>query len=240
MNPRIVLPELLDELTPTDPRATRSRLDLQRVHRAMGTVSILRGAIAKLRLAAQPTRILELGAGDGTILLRLARALKPRWLGVTLTVLDRHDLFGKDTREAYRQIGWQLQVLREEALAWARARPSQQYDLSVTTLFLHHFDTEALGVLMPAIASCSNAFVACEPRRDLAARIGSRLVGLLGANKVTRSDAVTSVAAGFTDRELTSVWPRARGDWHIEESWAMPFTHRFTAVRPCAQDGECQ
>jgi hypothetical protein len=236
-NPRIVLPELLDDLTPTDPRAARSRRDLQRVHRAMGTVSILRGAIAGLRLTAQPMHILELGAGDGTVLLRLARALQPRWLDVRLTLLDRYDLLSRETREAYRQLGWQLVVLRADALSWARERPSQHYDLSVATLFLHHFDTEALGLLIPAIASCSDAFVACEPRRDLAARMGSRLVGLLGANEVTRADAVTSVAAGFVGDELTSVWPRAAGDWRIEESPAAPFTHRFMAVRVSANGG---
>jgi len=234
-NTRIVLPELLDDLIPTDPRATRSRRDLQRVHRAMNTVSILRGAIARLRLAVQPIHILELGAGDGTILLRLARALQPGWLGVNLTLLDRYDLLAADTREAYRQLGWNVVVLRADAISWAQERPSQHYDLSLATLFLHHFDSAALGVLIPAIASCSNAFVACEPRRDLAARIGSRLVGLLGANDVTRADAVTSVAAGFADDELTSVWPRADGEWRIEESLGVPFTHRFTAVRASAQ-----
>jgi hypothetical protein len=236
-NPRIVLPELLDDLPPADPRATRSRRDLQRVHRAMGTVSILRGAIAGLRLAVQPTHILELGAGDGTVMLRLARALKPRWFDVSLTLLDRHDLLSDATREAYRRLGWHVAVLRADALSWARECPSQHYDLSVATLFLHHFDTEALGVLLPAIASCSNAFVACEPRRDLTARIGSRLVGLLGTNQVTRADAVTSVAAGFVGDELTSVWPRAPGEWRIEESLAAPFTHRFTAVRAGAHGG---
>jgi Methyltransferase domain len=233
--PRVVLPELLDDLAPTDPRATRSRRDLQRVHRAMGTVSILRRAIAQLRLAVPPTHILELGAGDGTILLRLARALEPRWHDVSLTVLDRYDLLSKDTREGYRQLGWSLIVLRADALSWAQERKPQRYDLSVATLFLHHFDAEALSELIPAIASCSNAFVACEPRRDIAAKLGSRLVGILGANEVTRADAVTSVAAGFVGQELTSVWPRAAGDWSIEESLALPFTHRFTAVRAGAQ-----
>jgi hypothetical protein len=62
-------------------------------------------------------------------------------------------------------------------------------------------------------------------------------VGLLGANEVTRADAVTSVAAGFVGDELTSVWPRAAGDWRIEESPAAPFTHRFMAVRVSANGG---
>ena len=236
-NRRLVLPELLDVLAPTDTRAVRSRRDLQRVHRAMGTLSILRRAIDKCRLARPPTHILELGAGDGTVLLRLARTLRPRWPGVSLTVLDLHDLLTPRTRDGYRELGWNLRVLRMDALAWAQERHPQRYDLCVTTLFLHHFDAEALGSLMAAIASCSNAFVACEPRRDIAAKLGSRLGGMLGANAVTRADAITSVEAGFVGQELSAIWPRARGDWSTRETWAPPFTHRFTAVRASAQAG---
>src|SRR5229473_3072871 len=66
---RRVCPEALDDLDPADPRAVRARGDLQRVHRAMGSLTILRNLIARLRLAATPKAILELGAGDGTLLL---------------------------------------------------------------------------------------------------------------------------------------------------------------------------
>ena len=131
--PRIVRPELLDDLAPTDPRARRSRRDFQRMHRAMGTVSILRRAIVQLRLAMPPTHVLELGAGDGTIPLRLAQALEPRWPDVSLTVLDRYDLLSNDTREGCRQLGWNLKVLRTDALSWAKEHKSQHYDLAVTT-----------------------------------------------------------------------------------------------------------
>lgn len=232
---RVVLPELLDDLAPDDPRAARSRRDLQRVHRTMGSVSILRRAVARLRLAAPPRRILELGAGDGTLLLRLARALNPWWSGVELTLLDRHDLLSPKTRAAYRQLDWELRVVCADALAWADDPGAQRYDLCITTLFLHHFDAAALNILLPAIAAATESFVACEPRRDGVSRLGSRLIGILGVNGVTRSDAATSVAAGFAARELTSIWPQAKNEWIVDEFPAPPFTHCFTAVRASAQ-----
>lgn len=227
---RIVAPELLDNLAPGDPRARRSRRDLRRVHRAMRSVSILKRAIMRLRLAAPPRRILELGAGDGSLMLRLAQAMKPRWSNVTLTLLDRHNLVSAATRAGYEALEWNVTVLREDVLEWVVESNLTRFDLCITCLFLHHFDSEVLATLMRAVALNANAFVACEPRRNVLARVGSGLVGVLGTSRVTREDAVTSVAAGFTERELTTLWPHVDTAWSCEEYPAFPFTHCFTAV----------
>ena len=61
---RRVLPERLDVMPADDPLARRSRCDLQRVHRVMRSLTILRRAIGMLCMTRQPRRILELGAGD--------------------------------------------------------------------------------------------------------------------------------------------------------------------------------
>jgi hypothetical protein len=233
---RIVLSELLDELDPNNPLARRSRADLRRVHRAMCSLSILKAAISRLRLTAPPTRILELGAGDASLLPRLARA-KSEWRAVALTVLDRHDLLSKETRDAFAQLGWELTVLRADVLDWAKEHHAQHVDLCVTTLFLHHFELSALKFLMAAIAEQSEAFVACEPRRNAFSWLRSQLVGILGANAVTRGDAVKSVEAGFTDQELTATWPNSQADWCCDEYAAPPFTHCFTAVRKRVRRG---
>jgi hypothetical protein len=101
----------------------------------------------------------------------------------------------------------------------------------LANLFLHHFDEPTLKILMAAIAARSDAFVACEPRRNRFAWCASRLVGVLGANAITRHDAVASVQAGFADRELSALWPHAQADWRCHEYVAPPFTHVFSAVR---------
>jgi hypothetical protein len=87
-----------------------------------------------------------------------------------------------------------------------------------------------LAVLLSAVAARCDAFVACEPRRGVMATLGSSMIGLLGTSRVTREDAVTSVAAGFTRRELTALWPEDVGRWSTEEFTALPFTHCFTAA----------
>jgi len=224
--PRTVLPELLDHLDPNDPRAQRSRRDLQRIHLVMGTLRTLRGATSRLR--HPPRQILELGAGDGTLLLRLARSHASHWPEVELTLLDQHDLVSAQTREAYEAMGWRVSVLKKDILDWAREPWPRHTDLCLTTLFLHHFKGQDLADILAAVAARSTVFVACEPRRDSWSHLGSRLVGLIGGNQVTRSDAISSVAAGFTGHELSRLWPDP-GSWVLEEARAFPFTHFFLA-----------
>jgi len=74
--PRRVDPELLDELPPDDPRAQRSRRDLRVVNRIMGHAGVLMHALDAVATRS-PMRLVELGAGDGTLLLRLARRHGP-------------------------------------------------------------------------------------------------------------------------------------------------------------------
>jgi hypothetical protein len=87
MMTRMVTAEVLDGLAANDPDAMRSRRDLQRVHRFMGTRTlVLQGlhALAVGRHKTKPLRILEIGAGDGSLMLGVARALQPSRFGVGL------------------------------------------------------------------------------------------------------------------------------------------------------------
>jgi hypothetical protein len=226
-----VAPERLDHLASDDPLAIDSRRDLQRVHRAMRSLAILKDALSRLNGATRPRRILELGAGDGSLLLRLARSMRPRWVDVELTLLDRQNLITTPVRQAFAELNWHVTVLCTDALEWAQSPPTQHYDLCITTLFLHHFENAGLGRLLAGVAAQADAFIACEPRRNRIAHLGSRLIGLLGANEVTREDGVQSVAAGFNHLELTELWSKVPGDWRINEYSAWPFTHCFLAAR---------
>jgi len=229
--PRRVCPEELDHLAPEDPKALRSRRDLRRVHRVMRSVSALNQALSRLRLAAYPKSILELGAGDGSLLLRLAAAVRPRWAGVKLTLLDRQLIVSAETVESYRRCGWEVTTLCEDALIWARQPARQPYDLIIATLFLHHFNDSELRELLRGVVSQSRAFIAIEPRREMLAKVGSRLIGLLGTNAVTREDAVKSVDAGFTDDEIAAAWPSSDKTWWTREFRVLPFSHGFIAAQ---------
>ena len=243
---RVVAAEALDTLAPDDPSALRSRRDLRRVHRAMGTQAIVTAALRDL-LAARPDgtslRILELGAGDGQLMLGVARALvhpsappRPR---IELTLLDRQRLVVPATMAGYAALGWAAVELVEDVADWARAANdpphaeagSPRWHLIVANLFMHHFEGAQLAHLLGAIAQRCDHFFACEPRRAWLALAGSHLVGAIGANAVTREDAVLSVHAGFRGAELSALWPGRAADWRWREYPAGLFSHCFLAQR---------
>lgn len=229
--PRRVVAELLDELPPDDPRALRSRRDLRLVNRIMGHAGVLMHALDAVATRS-PMRLVELGAGDGTLLLRLARHRAHRWPKAIVTVLDAQPTVTPATLTALRAIGWTVEVIAADVLEWLEHPPADRDGVVLANLFVHHFEGERLARLLAGIAAQAGAFVCCEPRRARLALLGSHLLWAIGCNDVTRHDAVVSVHAGFRERELTAAWLSAAGaGWHVDETPAGAFSHLFVARR---------
>lgn len=233
--PRKVVPELLDGMDVHDAAAKRSRRDLQRIHRAMGTRATVLRALRELpglHARKSPLRLLELGAGDGSLMLGVARALQGQWPAVELTLLDRQDLLLPSAVAHYAAAGWSVKTQVADALDWAAdAGAVPHWDVIVANLFLHHFEGPQLALLLAAVEARTDYFFACEPRRAWLALAGSHLVGAIGANAVTRVDAVLSVHAGFRGKELQALWPAQNAGWTLAEHSAGLFSHCLVAAR---------
>jgi hypothetical protein len=229
--PRRVVPELLDELAPDDPRALRSRRDLRVVNAIMGHAALLARALDTV-VTTSPPRLVELGAGDGTILLRLAKRRARRWPQAQVTLLDTQPTATPATLAALRALGWAVEVVAADALEWLEQSPPKRDTVVLANLFVHHFEGERLARLLAGVAAHAAAFVCCEPQRARLALLGSHLLWALGCNDVTRHDAVVSVHAGFRARELTAEWLRAAGTgWSTDEVPGGAFSHLFVARR---------
>ena len=227
---RRVEPEWLDRLAPEDPLARRSRVDLRRINRAMWTLSIVLAGLDRIAASAKPQTILDLGAGDATLMLRIAKQRKNRWPRVAVTLLDRQRHADALTLAGIRATGWEPTVVTTGIAEWLATPASSAWDIAVANLFVHHFADEALAPMLAGIASRCRAVFCCEPRRSRFALAGGRMVGLLGAGKVARFDAVVSVRAGFRGKELSALWP-AGDEWTLSEYDAGLFSHCFLAVR---------
>lgn len=228
--PRRTEPELLDGLAAEDPLARRSRNDLRRLHRAMATLSIVRRALDCGTAEFRPRSLLELGAGDGSMILRVAQRRAARWPDVSVTLLDRLNVVAPQTLDGLRQVGWTPRVVAMDVFDWLAKPDDTRWDIVFANLFMHHFSSSELAQLLRGVAARTRVFLCCEPRRAALPLAGSHLVGLLGAGPVTRRDAVSSVRAGFRAQELSDLWPDSK-DWVLDEYAAGPFSHCFLAIR---------
>jgi hypothetical protein len=222
---RTLHPEILDALPAEDPHAIQSRRDLQVVNTFMGHPGMV---VRALRAEPSPPRlIVEIGAGDGTLLLRVARRLGSR--GRTRAILvDRRPSLSAATRDGFDAAGWHVDTCESDVFEWLCRPRAETADVTVSNLFLHHFNEHELVNLLNLASRQTKHFIAFEPRRSRAALAAASLLRLLGCNDVTLHDAGVSVRAGFRDCELSALWPRD-ADWQLAERPAGLFSHSFEA-----------
>jgi len=174
--------------------------------------------------APAPKQITELGAGDGDFLLSVAQKIAPSWRDVEATLLDLQNIVHAETLGAFAGCGWSAEVVVADVFNWSPA----DHDIVLSNLFLHHFEDARLAELLRLISRSAKLFIAIEPRRATWPLFCSRLLWAIGCSDVTRHDAVISVQAGFSGKELSSFWPD-QTHWRLTEQSAGAFSHLFIA-----------
>jgi Methyltransferase domain len=223
---RIIQPEILDRLPPDDPRAIRSRRDLRRINGLMGNQHLMAGALQKFFHDHPVKQIVEIGAGDGSFLLRVAQKIAPHWPDVNAMLIDLQKNISKETLTAFASLSWHTEAFVADIFGW----PQIESDVVVANLFLHHFDDLRLVELLRMISRRTKLFIVIEPRRAHWPLFCSRLLWAIGCNGVTCHDAVISVRAGFCGHELSALWPEKQG-WQLTERRAGAFSHLFIAQK---------
>jgi hypothetical protein len=222
---RVLQPELLDELSSSDPRAIHSRRDLRRINALMGNARVITRFVTALVQRSpleSPISIAEIGAGEGYIGAHVARALSQRGIRGNLLLIDRIPHHA-DTVE-----DWNVKYVQDDVLQWLRN--SVEMNVIIANLFLHHLDDDRLRELLRLCADRCHCFAAAEPRRSRFAEWFAGRVKLVGCNDVTLHDAEISVRAGFNDSDLSRLWPQD-SKWNIVERGSGLFTHFFGATR---------
>lgn len=202
---RRVQPEKLDYLPPEHPEAKASRCDLYWINLLMGNFRWLRREIGRLlESRGEPLRVLELGAGDGSLPASLHTSWhrRIRWIG-----LDRFSWRPPDRLLGWTQ--WMQGDLRR--VSWPDC------DVVVANLILHHFDDATLGMLAAKVPKSARWIFFCEPiRRSRSILLLMLLRGWL-IHPVTWHDGVVSIGAGFRRGELPTAFVLPP-DWKWRES----------------------
>ncbi len=225
---RVVEPEILDELKPSDPRAIRARRDLRRINHWMGNARYIARSLRTAFPTEPPKRLVEIGTGDGTLLLRVAAKLGWPGQSIELKLIDREPALDQTTLAEYAKLGWKVEVIAADVFDWIKR--GETSDCIIANLFLHHFSEEQLRMLLREAAQQTHCVIACEPPRSKQALLGCRLMPLIGIGEVALYDAAVSIRAGFRDRELSRIWPEIAG-WTLREGSTGVFSHLFVARR---------
>jgi Methyltransferase domain len=225
---RTVETEWLDELPPDDPAALGSRRDIKRLNWVMGNAGILSRMLHPE--SQQPRRIVEIGAGDGLFMLRLAQHLSPSWKNMEVVLVDDKPSVVAEARNGLHALGWTVEVVTADVFDWLKRPKNGFADVMIANLFLHQFSDAQLTKMLALARAQTKLFAACEPRRALGTLAMSYMVGFIGCNVVSRHDAPVSVRAGFTGKEISALWP-AQSDWRLEEHSAQFFNQTFLAKR---------
>ena len=222
--------ELVDELPADHPEAMGSRRDLRLLNSLMGHTGILARSLKSVCHRNSSLRLVEIGAGDGRVLLRVARRLATKWYDIDVVFVDMQDLLLTETKADFAVLNWGARLVRGEILQWLEETAEEKCDVILANLVLHHFSNEQLRTLFSLAARKADAFVAVEPRRAKFPLFCAEWLSVIGCNPVTCHDAPISVRAGFKNHELSALWP-SDGKWELKERAAGLFSHHFVARR---------
>ncbi|TAE78457.1 MAG: hypothetical protein EAZ65_05780 [Verrucomicrobia bacterium] len=196
---RIVEPEMMDQLPPDDPEVLRSRRDLRVINFLMGNERWIARQVGHLPMAREKG-VLEIGAGEGDLLRRLAK----EYPAIPLAGCD----LAPRPQGLPGQIAWHRHDVFE-------LRDGVSGGILVANLFLHHFEAPQL---MRFRELMRNFEVICinEPLRGEATLVNARVM-LPFVGRVTRHDMLVSIRAGFRLGELPALLGLDSAAWRIRE-----------------------
>lgn len=215
MRKRVIVPEILDNFPPDHPDSKASRRDLRRINQVMGNLQWFRHQLSHLPLTG---KIVELGAGDGFMGVRLRGSL-PRLAGhyCGTDLLPKPPAWPSD-------FSWhQGDFFKETAdsVLWSQL-------FAITGNFiLHHFDDKQIRALATCLRKADTIFFNEPARYHI-----HMLPGFLSfpfINRITRFDMMTSIRAGFRKGEIARLLELDASQWIWREQRSFLGSLRFMA-----------
>ena len=226
---RIIQSEILDHLSPDDPRVFHARKDLRLINALMNHARILRSSIFPQLNMGHSLRIVEIGSGDGALAYEVFKKWGKLPAGGRLDFVDKAGSLSSQVKRDLGELGWEVNEFEDDVFHWIENSPDA-YDLCFASLFLHHFDEKELKLLFHHLSRKIERFICIEPRRDRFGLLGALGLRLLGCDPVTLHDAKVSVRAGFHHQELSRIWNQSvSARWQLKERRAGLFSHFFSA-----------
>src|SRR5690349_1663449 len=160
---RFVEAEWLDQLPADDPDAAASRRDLRRLNAFMGHAQCAAKFLRSCTVKDSVLEVVDLGGGDGSLLLTAARHLGSQHRGISATIVDRQKLVSNRTRQEFAELGWEVKTAQTDVLDWLGGCYETANRVILCNLFLHHLGQRQIAALFREAAQSTQGFLALEP-----------------------------------------------------------------------------
>ncbi len=171
----------------------------------------------------EPLNIIDLGCGGGDILRKVANYGKKEGYIFKLIGIDANKdamIYARQLSKNYPEISFiDCDIFSDEF-------ESLQYDVVLTTLFLHHFkEQQIINILSTTKKKAKLGIVVNDLHRNPLAYYLFKLVCLTIKNKMIIEDGLTSILRGFKRKELESfskellVTPQIKWKWAFRYQW---------------------
>lgn len=213
------LPERMDRPDCPPERLSEALRTIARANRWSGGERLLRREVLRL-LAGRtpgPLRLLDVGSGDGTGVLRLARRLARRGWRPRILLTDRHAATLPIAREREATRRWSRRAaadgvgfVRLDAAALPFADGA--VDVAVSTAVLHHLEADEAVAFLRELERVSRiGWAVADLRRSLLGYAAVRFMAATAWRRkpLNRADGPVSVRRAFTGEEARGLLRRA-------------------------------
>jgi ubiquinone/menaquinone biosynthesis C-methylase UbiE len=201
------IPEMVDR-PDADPLLLKGELrNLRRINRYLGGVRAVRKALLPMVMETDPAatiEILDLATGSADQPVAIARKLRRLGRRVSITAVDINDAVLADARahaRVYEEIRFERGDIR--VLPYA----DHSFDIVLCSLALHHFSwPTAVSILRDMDRIARVGFILHDLERSYLALAGAWVyTRVTTTNVMTRTDAIASILAAFTEEELAQM-----------------------------------
>ena len=224
--------EIMDDLTYNGDILHDSLDKLAKINKWLGGNSVtINGLKSLLKTHSKqvPVTIVDLGCGGGDVLRDVAHFGKQNGYHFKLIGIDAntHTIsYASKLSQNYDNIEFKTINIFSEAFNHL------EYDVVLTTLFLHHFKEDVLVTFLNTVLKKAKlGIVVNDLHRHKLAYYLFKLLGMTISNKTIAQDGLTSILRGFKRKELEALSEKIKVNHEIKWKWAFRYQWLLRTIK---------